>query len=48
MRPAEVDFLIGDSTKARKVLGWKPRTTFKDLVKTMVEADIELLKKNSR
>jgi len=48
IRPAEVDFLIGDSTKARKVLGWKPRTTFKDLVKTMVEADIELLKKNSR
>jgi len=48
MRPAEVDFLIGDSTKARKILGWKPRTTFKDLVKIMVEADIELLKKNSR
>ncbi len=48
MRPAEVDFLIGDSTKARKILGWKPRTTFKELVKIMVEADIRLLKKNSR
>src|SRR3989344_2947576 len=47
MRPAEVDFLIGDSTKARKILGWKPRTTFKDLVKIMVEADIEFLKKKS-
>ncbi len=47
-RPAEVDFLIGDSTKARKILGWQPQVTFKDLVKIMVEADIDLLKKNSR
>ena len=47
-RPAEVDFLIGDSAKARKVLGWYPKVTFKELVKMMVEADIDLLKKNSR
>lgn len=47
-RPAEVDFLIGDSTKARTTLGWKPKVTFTELVKMMVEADIELLKKNSR
>ena len=47
-RPAEVDFLIGDAAKAKKVLGWEPQTSFKDLVKMMVDADIELLKKNSR
>jgi len=41
-RPNEVDFLMGDATKARKVLGWKPRTSFKDLVKGMVDADLEL------
>ena len=47
-RPAEVDFLIGDSTKARKILGWKPKVTFKELIRMMVETDIDLLKKNSR
>lgn len=47
-RPAEVDFLIGDATKARKVLGWKPKVIFGELVKMMVEADIELLAKNSK
>jgi len=47
-RPAEVDFLIGDAKNARKVLGWEPQTSFKDLVKMMVDADIELLKKNSK
>ena len=46
-RPAEVDFLIGDAKNARRVLGWEPQTSFKDLVKMMVAADIELLKKNS-
>ena len=46
-RPAEVDFLIGDAKNARRVLGWEPQTSFKDLVKMMVVADIELLKKNS-
>tara|TARA_X000001388_G_C2217623_1_gene117895 strand:+ start:150 stop:1118 length:969 start_codon:yes stop_codon:yes gene_type:complete len=44
MRPAEVDTLIGDSTKARKVLGWKPRTSFKDIVKKMVNHDIKKLR----
>jgi len=47
-RPAEVDFLIGDAARAKKVLGWEPQTSFKDLVKMMVDADIELLKKNSK
>ena len=46
-RPAEVDFLIGDYSKAKKILGWKPKVTFRELVKMMVEADIQLLKKNS-
>jgi GDPmannose 4,6-dehydratase len=43
-RPAEVDLLIGDPSKARKKLGWEPKTKFEDLVKLMVEADIKLLK----
>ncbi len=42
-RPAEVDFLLGDPTKAKSNLGWKPKMSFEELVKTMVEAD---LKKN--
>ncbi|HWD17702.1 MAG TPA: GDP-mannose 4,6-dehydratase [Verrucomicrobiae bacterium] len=43
-RPAEVDLLIGDSSKARKKLNWEPKTKFQDLVKLMVEADVKLLK----
>jgi GDPmannose 4,6-dehydratase len=42
-RPAEVDQLVGDSSKARKVLGWRPKYTFNELVKEMVEADLETL-----
>jgi GDPmannose 4,6-dehydratase len=42
-RPAEVDLLIGDAAKARKILGWQPKTTFADLVRIMVKADQELL-----
>ncbi len=38
-RPAEVDLLIGDPSKARKKLGWKPKVTFKELVRIMLEAD---------
>ncbi|KND46799.1 MAG: GDPmannose 4,6-dehydratase [Parcubacteria bacterium C7867-006] len=38
-RPNEVNYLCGDSSKAEKVLGWKPKTSFKELVKIMVEAD---------
>lgn len=40
-RPAEVDLLIGDSTKAKEKLGWVPKTTFKELVRIMVEAELE-------
>src|SRR6266536_3692633 len=43
-RPAEVDLLIGDYSKARRVLGWEPKIRFADLVKLMVDADIQLLK----
>ncbi len=45
LRPAEVDLLIGDSTKASNVLGWKPKVDFEGLVKIMVESDYNLLKK---
>ena len=42
-RPAEVDLLIGDSTTARTVLGWKPKVGFEQLVTMMVDADIKLV-----
>lgn len=45
LRPAEVDLLIGDASKAKKKLGWKPKTTFKGLVKIMVDADVAELEK---
>ena len=41
LRPAEVDYLIGDYSKAKKDLGWEPKTTFKELVEMMVDADLE-------
>jgi GDPmannose 4,6-dehydratase len=44
-RPAEVEFLLGDSTKAFKKMGWKPKIMFKELVKIMVDYDIKALKK---
>lgn len=44
-RPAEVDFLLADATKAKTVLGWKPETTFQDLVSMMVEEDVRRLYK---
>jgi len=43
-RPAEVDLLIGDSTKARATIGWEPRYTFQELVTEMVQADLEALR----
>jgi len=42
-RPAEVDLLVGDASKARKRFGWEARTTFKDLVTGMVHFDLALL-----
>ncbi|MDQ7839614.1 MAG: GDP-mannose 4,6-dehydratase [bacterium] len=44
-RPAEVDVLQGDASKARRVLGWEPRVRFGDLVRMMVEADLELARR---
>ncbi|MBI4811568.1 MAG: GDP-mannose 4,6-dehydratase [Ignavibacteriales bacterium] len=44
-RPAEVDVLIGDASKAKKKLGWQSKTSFKELVRLMVDADIELVNK---
>jgi GDPmannose 4,6-dehydratase len=46
-RPSEIDLLIGDASKARKFLGWEPRTTFRDLVELMVDADLEALRNNN-
>ena len=46
-RPTEIDVLRGDATKAREVLGWKPRVTFSDLIKMMVEHDIDLARRES-
>src|SRR4051812_29537645 len=43
MRPSEVDLLVGSSDKARDDLGWKPKTTFEELVRMMVDADVALL-----
>ncbi len=48
MRPAEVDLLIGDASKARDVLAWQPRTSFRDLVTMMVESDMELVGRQRR
>jgi GDPmannose 4,6-dehydratase len=42
-RPAEVDALCGDATKARDVLGWEPTVTFRELVRIMVDADVRAL-----
>jgi len=46
-RPTEVDRLVGDFSKAKKALGWKPQVGFKDLVRIMVEADLELAKREA-
>ncbi len=42
-RPAEVDILVGDASKARKTLGWEPKVRFQELVRIMVDADMALL-----
>ena len=44
-RPAEVDLLIGDASKAKRVLGWEPKVKFKELVRMMVDADLALVRR---
>jgi len=48
LRPAEVDRLVGDSSKARAELGWEPRTSFRELVELMVDADLERVAASQR
>jgi len=47
MRPAEVDQLVGDASKARRVLGWEPKVSFSELIAMMVEADLAELRKEN-
>ena len=47
VRPAEVDLLVGDATKARRILGWEPKHSFDDLLREMVQNDLALTKKDS-
>ena len=47
-RPAEVDHLIGDPSKAKRILGWEPRTSFEQLIRLMVDADLKLLSAGQR
>ncbi|HEY0944592.1 MAG TPA: GDP-mannose 4,6-dehydratase [Opitutaceae bacterium] len=47
-RPAEVDLLVGDSIKAKKQLGWEPKVRFKELVELMIDADLELAKREAQ
>jgi GDPmannose 4,6-dehydratase len=47
-RPAEVDHLVGDASKARKVLGWEPRVSFEELIQMMVDADTKVLQRMLR
>jgi GDPmannose 4,6-dehydratase len=44
-RPAEVDLLVGDASKAKRELGWEPKTSFEELIRLMTRADLELLSK---
>jgi len=44
LRPAEVEHLVGDASKARRLLGWQPEVSFEELLRMMVDADLELLK----
>jgi GDPmannose 4,6-dehydratase len=45
-RPAEVEILVGDSSKARKLLGWKPKYSFRELIREMVAHDLDLAGRN--
>jgi GDPmannose 4,6-dehydratase len=46
-RPAEVDLLLGDASKAKKVLGWEPKVRFRQLVRIMVDADMDSLSRDT-
>ncbi len=48
MRPAEVDFLLGDSRKARQAIDWQPKTSFPELVKIMVDADVTRIQRGEK
>ena len=45
LRPLDVDNLIGDAKKAKKILGWKPKYSTNDLIKEMMRSDLDLVKK---
>ncbi len=48
VRPAEVDLLLGDASKAKRDFGWTPKVSFKDLVHMMVDSDVEIAKREAR
>jgi GDPmannose 4,6-dehydratase len=48
MRPSEVDHLLGDSGKARRTFGWRPCTRLEELVRKMVDHDLELARKEQK
>lgn len=48
IRPADVDMLVGDASKAKRILGWEPSVTFEEMIQMMVEADLELLQQDPR
>jgi GDPmannose 4,6-dehydratase len=45
-RPAEVDFLLGDPRKAKSKLEWQPKVTFEELIRMMIEADLQIYQRN--
>jgi GDPmannose 4,6-dehydratase len=47
-RPAEVEFLLGDASKAHERLGWKPQVGFEELVRMMVESDVRMLEADQK
>jgi GDPmannose 4,6-dehydratase len=48
IRPADVELLIADPSKARRLLGWQPTVSFEDLIHMMVDADVALLRKENK
>jgi len=48
LRPTEVELLVGDASKAREKLGWKPKVDFEELVRMMVDHDLELARAEAR